>query len=304
MSGAVTIERDRYGTPHISAGSRDDALFGLGYAVAADRLFQMDLARRSAYGELAEIAGPEMLPSDRLMRLLDVRRAVRANLAALEPDARAAADAFTAGVNLRMRERPLPAEFRLARYRPTAWSAADCLAVGSLMAWAMGGMPDYDLVAEQVRAALGDEWADALLLGGHASAVPVVRDGPWLATAAPAVSAAAWVPVTGGMSNAWAVAGEKSVTGLPLLASDPHLPYGAPSIWYEAALEAPSFTVAGVTIPGLPVLGIGRTPTFAWGFTAAMVSQTFLYRETLSDDGEERAVRRRLVAAHGAPRDH
>jgi penicillin amidase len=261
-------------------------LFGLGYVVARDRPFQLDVLRRAALGQLSERIGPDGLPNDRLMRLIGMPAIARAAAQAATADERAALAAFAAGVNARWSQSALPLEFRALRYRPAPWVISDSIAIGKLMGWTLGANPYADLTAEQLRSTLGDEWADALFAGAAALTPPVVREQ----TATRATATARHEPHpavnAGGGSNAWAVAGSRSATGQPLLANDPHLTYTNPSIWYEAALEAPDFNVAGVTIPGTPLIGIGRTPTFAWGFTVSMVHQTLLYRERLNAAGD------------------
>jgi penicillin amidase len=284
VAGPVTIARDTYGIPLITAGSREDALFGLGFAITQDRLWQMDLLRRTALGRMSEIAGSATLASDRFMRLLGIQRVVAALYDAASPDARAALDAFAAGVNCRMSRARLHVESRLLRYRVEPWRSEDSLAILRLMGWSLSGFHAHDLVAELLRDAVGPEWADAIFAGRQSEAPLVVRDRRTTGTSVPAAHATDVFPRSGG-SNAWAVAGSRSVTGGPLLATDPHLGYTNPSIWCEATLEAPGMHVTGMTMPGVPGILIGRTRSFAWGITAAMSSQAFLYRERLNDAG-------------------
>jgi penicillin amidase len=281
--GRVIITRDARGVPHIQAESRNDALFGFGYALACDRLFQLELIRRAATGRLAELAGPDSLPSDRLMRLLGLGRLAQRLAAELEPDERAAYLALANGINLRLATRQLPVEFRATRLKPEPWTPADSIAGYRLMAWSLGSFYESDLVAERVRAAIGDQWTRVIF--DHASPTDplIVRELQPL-TAEARVASAGVVPSSGG-SNAWAVAGARSSTGAPMLANDPHLELLNPSVWYEAVLDAPGFTVRGVSMPGFPGIGIGRTRDVAWGLTSAMLSQTFVYRETLDGAG-------------------
>lgn len=280
---AVSITRDGKGVPHIVAESRDDALFGLGYALARDRLFQLELVRRAATGRLAEIAGPDSLPSDRLMRLLGVGHIARRLAAGLEPDTRAAYLAFAAGVNLRIERGPLPAEFRVTRQRPEPWTPGDSIAAYRLMAWSLGSFYESDLVAERVRAAIGDEWT-SVIFDCASPADPLIVQELRPLTAATLAAPPDVFPASGA-SNGWAVSASRTANGGPLLANDPHLEYINPSVWYEAVLEAPEFSVRGVTMPGFPGIGIGRTPGLAWGLTSAMLPQTFLYREELNAAG-------------------
>jgi penicillin amidase len=285
LDGPVTIGRNRLGIPRIVASSRNDALFGLGYAVASDRLWQMDLIRRKAYGRLAEIAGPSELHSDRMMRYAGIAVSAAKSVDHCSPDALSALESFAAGVNHFMTNHPVPKEFVLAGYRPEPWRPADSIAVMLLMGWSLGGhMYRVDLFAERCRRVIGDEWTDAMFHGRMTEAPPSIREqynGPLIRQG----DEASTIFPMSGFSNSWAVSGKRSWTGKPLLAFDPHLEYSNPSIWYEAMLDAPDFHVAGMTLPGLPGIGAGRNLHIAWGETAGMIVQSFLYREELDETG-------------------
>lgn len=286
LTAPVTIERDRLGVPRIIAATWKDALFGQGFATAEDRLWQMDLHRRAALGRLSEIVGPQTLESDRLMRLLGMPRIARQIVEEMSAEERAAAESYSAGVNHFIAHGALPLEFRATRHRPEPWEPADCVAVFRLLAWVLSGSLDADLTAEQIRLALGQEWAEAIYRGGYSEHEPIIRE-PVVPAVAGAPQAASPLPVFPqlGASNAWAVSAERSATGGALLANDPHLELRNPSIWHEARIEAPGFRVAGMCVPGIPAVVIGRTPEIAWGVTAALTPQVFLYREELSEDG-------------------
>lgn len=287
LGGPVTIQRNSLGVPHIIAGCRDDALFGLGYAMASDRLWQMDLVRRKAVGRLAEVAGEVVLESDRLMRVFGMAQAASASSRAMSDDARAATEALAAGINHWTATHRLPLEFRVSRHQPEPWAVPDTVAVLRLLAWTLGGSFFMgDVLAERFRSVIGDEWTDAIYSGRTAEAPPVIREHavPTLTMPDPEQTPALFPGH--GFSNVWVVAGERSVTGFPLLAFDPHLEYTNPSIWYEASIEAPGFQVAGMSPPGYPGIGAGRNLHLAWGETAGMIDQAFLYREELNEAGD------------------
>lgn len=285
LSAPIAIGRNKLGVPRIVAESRDDVLFGLGYAVASDRLWQMDLIRRKAFGRLSEIAGPSELPSDRMMRYTGIAESSATSVERCSPEARAALDAFAGGVNHFISNHPVPKEFVLAGYRPEPWVPADSVAIMLLMGWSLGGhMYRVDLFADRLRRAIGDDWTDAIFHGRLAEAPPSIQrqySGPLISTES---ESAPLFPMSG-FSNSWAVAGDRSWTGKPMLAFDPHLEYSNPSIWYEAMLEAPGFEVAGMTLPGIAGIGAGRNLHVAWGETAGMIVQSFLYREELDESG-------------------
>lgn len=288
LSGAVTVRRSEFGAPHIIASSRDDALFGLGFSVASDRLWQMDMYRRVATGRVSEVVGEDGLSSDRLMRLVGMSRIAHQRVQIMDDDIRGAAEAFAAGVNHRITTGALPIEFRILRYDPEPWTVADSVAVFLLLAWSLSGEIETDIVAERLRRVVGDEWTDAIYLGTSPIARPIVQtlSGAVRGSPEPADPLPIF-PNLGrlGASNAWAVSSFRSVTGAPLLANDPHLELHNPSIWYEASIEAPGFSAAGVTMPGIPGIVIGRTRHLAWGVTAAMTPQKFLYREQIDNSG-------------------
>ena len=283
---SITISRDRFGIPHIVGASWQDTLFGLGFATAEDRLWQMDLSRRVALGNLSQIVGREGLESDKMMRLLGMPRIAHQLARRLSDDERIACEHYAAGVNHFIDTARLPAEFRLLRYHPEPWEPADSLAVFRLLAWILSGSLDADLTAEALRATIGEEWTTAIYRGSYPAGDPVVCDhGRDYARRTTRAETLPLFPSFGG-SNAWAVAATHSVTGGALLANDPHLELRNPSIWHEARLEAPGFRVTGVAPPGVPCVVIGRTPSLAWGATAAETPQVFLYRESLNEEGQ------------------
>ena len=141
LKAPVEIVRDRYGVPHIHASSVEDAQFGLGFAHAQDRLWQMEMNRRIGSGRLSEALGAATLDADKFLRTLGVRRAAEATLKSLSPEARAQLDAYAAGVNafLAQRSGPLPPEFLLTGIKPEPWDSADCVAWTKMIAWDLGG---------------------------------------------------------------------------------------------------------------------------------------------------------------------
>lgn len=136
----VEVLRDRYGIPHIFAGSLEDASFALGYVHAQDRLWQMEMSRRIAAGRLSEIVGAGGLETDRFLRTLGVRRTSEANLRSLDAETRKLLDAYAAGVNAFLASGPvLPPEFWLTGAQPEPWTPVDSVAWVKMMAWDLGG---------------------------------------------------------------------------------------------------------------------------------------------------------------------
>ena len=283
LAAPVRILRDRNGVPHIHAASEEDAYFAVGFLHAQDRLWQMEWGRRVAAGRLAEILGPGALAVDRFMRTLGLARRAARNLPRLGYRTRLLLAAYAAGVNAAMRTQLIPPpEFLLLGFAPEPWRAEDSLALARLMALEL----ESDFRAELLRAgileALGPEALAELFPGTQAAeraeqALPMREMAPLLRALAQVVPPAGRTAA----SNAWAVSGARSRSGLPVLAGDPHLPLRIPGPWYVVAIASPELSVAGATLPGLPPVVIGRSRRIAWTFTAAHADTQDLFIERL-----------------------
>ena len=263
LTAEVLVRRDALGVPHLQAASLPDLLRAQGYVTAQDRMWQMDILRRRARGELAEAFGPAALAADREIRTLGLGDAARRSLPQLPPDLRVLVDAYADGVNawLTAHGDALPFEFRLLRYAPRPWEAVDSIAVGKLLAMDLAQGWDeealraraYDRLPADVQAMLFPTlFANDRILAGH--------------DAAPAAAGAPAAETARG-SNNWVLSGAHTSTGRPLLANDPHLALGIPSIWSAIHLTAPGMDVAGVVLPGSPGVILGRNRRLAWGCT-------------------------------------
>lgn len=308
----IEIARDATGIPHIRANSLGDLMFGLGYATAEDRLWQLDILHRVAFGRLAEIAGEAALPSDMFMLTLGIRRASEAGASRLSGETKAALDSFSAGVNgyIAHKGRFIGPEFAFGRYRPLPWDAAASIGNLKVMGWTLDGFLEKLLLRDSISAAIGEEWA-ALLFNddvSRAAGEPVVSTAAYTAlqghlrAATQAMEQVAGVRTDIPGSNNWAVAGEHTASGKPLLANDPHLGFTIPSIWYECHLTGPGINAAGATIPGVPGVAIGHNDHVAWGITATMHVQTDVYVEEMDPEhrlkyrvGDEWAIVDRVV---------
>ena len=270
---------DANGIPHIRAATVADAFFLLGYVHARDRMFQMDFARRIGSGTLSEVVGERTLSIDRMARTLATERNAKRILSRLPEDAVGTLEAYSAGINawLTTRSGALPPEFVLLGYEPKPWRPEDSLA--------RAGVKLANLVweweSEALRGALAARLSPAQLsdlfpeeIDGALSGIGRPRT---IAGRAPAGAQwkSLWKAISGGShshsqaSNAWAVAGGRTASGLPILASDPHLTLTAPGLWYLARLEAPGLSLAGATVPGGPVFVLGHNDSIAWGVTNA-----------------------------------
>ena len=298
LSAQVEVQRDRYGIPHIYARSLEDAVFGLGFVHAQDRLWQMEMNRRLAAGRMAEILGPAALETDRFLRTLGVRRVAEANLRQIEPETRKLLEAYAAGVNALLATSPvLPVEFLLTGAQPEPWTPLDSAAWIKMMAWDLGGNWRSELLRMHLAKTLpmprihefvspypgepAPQIADLKTLYA-----PLEREGVQLAEVAAQLLASAPGAAEGPLgSNNWVVAGAHSATGKPLLANDPHLGLTAPPVWYFAHLSVPGVNVIGATLPGVPAVVLGRNDRIAWGFTNTGPDVQDLFIEKLDSAG-------------------
>jgi penicillin amidase len=269
-SGAVTapvaapaaVSFDTLGVPHIHAASQEDAFIAQGYVTAQDRLWQMDSLRRLAGGNLAEIIGPQVLDLDRESRQLRLRRIAEDGYMKLPPEDRAAFAAYALGVNrfIATHLHDLPVEFTLLGYQPRPWSAVDSLLVCLNMYRSLTTTWKNDLIER------------SMLEDGDASKVNFLF-----------AARAGDEPLPG--SNGWAIAGNRTASGKPILSNDMHLEYSLPAIWYMAHLEAPGLDVSGVTLPGVPGVVVGHNQRIAWGITNLEFDVQDLYVEKMDDAG-------------------
>lgn len=331
LAAPVEVAFDGHGIPRIAAGSETDAWAALGWIHARDRMFQMEMMRRGASGRLAEITGSAALRLDRTMRVLGLLSRAEADLATLPPDTVAALEAYARGVNawIASRGRFSGAEFVLLG-APEPWRPADSLLWGKMMGLWLSGNWRAELDRARLAAYLPPERLDDLWPRDASAGRP---DAPWLsATLAPeqAPPPAPAAPMLAGLdrleaalprfpidaplpamaSNAWTVDGRRSASGAPLLASDPHLGYGAPILWYLARIELPGGRVlAGATAPGVPGIVIGRSDRLAWGFTTTHSDTQDIFVERLAgpdayetpDGPRPFTVREEIIQVRGGP---
>ncbi len=301
LSAPVQVAFDPDGVPFIRAASPPDAAEALGYLHARDRMFQMDLMRRTGSGRVSEIAGPSALPIDEMMRVLGLRRRAEAELAELKPETRALLDAYARGVNAWIAQRGRFAAPEFVPFgTPEPWTPVDSLLWGKLMAlWLTGNwrteLARLSLAGHLDPARIDELWPPDQEAGRpDAALVPrpgIPRPGDLrYAEAARAVLAAIPrfpAPMTepGEASDEWAVDGRHTASGKPLLAGDPHLAFGFPSLWYLARIDTPGLSLAGATAPGLPFVVLGHNGHVAWTFTTTEADTSDVFEETVLPDG-------------------
>jgi penicillin amidase len=291
LKAPVEIVRDRNGVPHIYAAGSEDAYFALGFVHAQDRLWQMEMNRRTGSGRLSEALGTATLDADKFLRTLGVRRVAEATLKVLNAEARNQLDAYAAGVNafLAQRSGPLPPEFLLTGIKPEPWQSADSVAWIKMMAWDLGANWRTELLRLQLSKKLSAAQIGEFLPPYPGDAPLAIADYTALYRQFDANKLAA-LALPGltedGASNNWVLAGSRSASGKPLLANDPHLGLAAPAVWYFAHLSAPGLEVMGATLPGVPAVVLGRNRQIAWGFTNTGPDVQDLYVERVDGAGQ------------------
>lgn len=293
LQQSVRVQRDRWGVAHIYAQNKHDLFFAQGFVVAQDRLFQMELWKRSGQGRLAEILGPSAVQRDINARLLQYRGDMDAEYKSYAPDTKQILEAFTSGINAYIEEiqkpggRGLPIEFQLAGFKPEPWKPEDCL--NRLAAYSMTGNGASELHNAQLVALLGPEKAAELL-----DLDPPVKLDPAPEIDFSGLSPALLKNLVGSDvpvhfpeappegSNDWTISGALTATGKPLLANDPHRVIAEPSLRYIVHLVAPGWDVIGAGEPGLPGVADGHNENIAWGFTIFGLDQQDLYLAQLN----------------------
>ena len=288
LSAPVDVAIDQDGVPRIHAATALDGAAALGFLHARDRMFQMDLMRRNASGQLSELAGPVTLRLDRTMRVLGLRRAAEADLASLPADAIAMLDAYASGVNawIGARGRFSAPEFILFG-APAPWTKVDSLLWGKTMGLWLSSNWRTKISRTSLSGKLDPRIVEELWPPDVTDGKPYASIPPDARTAKAAERLAAVLPAfpgpftqPGSASNEWAVDGAHSVTGAPLLAGDPHLAFGKPGIWYLARIETADGILAGATAPGVPFLVIGHNGHIAWTFTTTGADVQDVFIET------------------------
>ena len=292
-TGDAVIRRDARGVPFIEAANERDLFFAQGYATASDRLWQMDFLRRTARGELAEVLGASVVDVDKLHRVYGFRVVAEKLWAGASNQTREALESYARGVNAFIESsESLPIEFHVLRYQPRRWTPIDSLALGKLFAEKLSFTVDADIL----RALLSDlprQRVEQLLPQSSPLDLLEERYRSYETHTFSKDQRAILIEVLKAIqraraatngdsevgSNSWVVSGARTVSGKPLLASDPHLPPTSPSIWHIVHLSAGDFRVSGVAVPGVPGVMIGHNQCIAWGITNVCPDVQDLYFE-------------------------
>ena len=289
ISSQVEVIRDRWGIPHIFAENTTDLFFAQGFVHAQDRLFQMELNRRTAAGQLSELFGEVALDTDRIVRTFGFNRLGRKDWENAVPEVKESLSAYAAGVNafIDHPQSKLPLELRLLNHKPELWQPEDSTIFSRLMIWQMSHAWQSEIIRAEIAEKVGTDPAAELDIhypSNNPVALPKgiefnaldpegkIREvlGPFLDR--------------GKGSNEWVIAPYRSETGHAILSNDIHLQLGIPSLWYEIHLNAPEYHVTGVSLPGLPMVLVGHNERIAWGITLAFTDAEDLFVEQI--DGQ------------------
>jgi len=311
LTAPVLVRRDAHGIPHIQAANMDDLLEAQGFVVAQDRLWQMDMARRFAAGELAELLGSSVVEHDKLQRVLQIRPAAEHLTATMPEDQKRLFEAFARGVNayIAAHEDNLPAEFRLLGYKPRPWQPVDSWLVALNMVSRLDTLYPWKLERAQVEAKLAPNLVPELYPTTTWRDHPPTQSIPDLTAPQQNIPE---VPLDESQSsvedllrlreilnlgsdpcdscrrgsNEWAVSGAHTASGKAMLSNDMHLEHSIPDIWHEEDLQAGSFHVAGVTTPGIPLIIEGHNEHISWGYTTLNGDVQDVYVEKTNAQGE------------------
>lgn len=292
LTGPVEIIRDRWGVPHIYAERMEDGLFGQGFVHAQDRLFQMEINRRTAQGRLSELFGEMALDTDRTVRTFGFNRLGQVDWDNVQDELRSGILAYTAGVNayLAQKKVKLPVEFTLLSHRPEPWQPEDTMAFTRVMIWQLSHAWQGEIIRAEIAERVGAENASELEIHytpGNPLTLPkgiefnaIDPDGALRKTTGPFL-------YRGKGSNAWVVSPDRSETGNAVLCNDMHLALSMPSLWYQVHLKTgEELHVTGVGLPGVPCVLVGHNDRIAWGMTLAFTDAEDLFIEQV--DSQDR----------------
>ncbi|HEX8184558.1 MAG TPA: penicillin acylase family protein [Blastocatellia bacterium] len=316
LAKPVEVIRDFWGVAHIYAQTTEDLFFTQGFVAAQDRLWQMEMWRRTGEGKLAEVLGPQAVERDRFARLMRYRGDMEAEWKSYAPDARPIIESFVRGVNAFIetsRDR-LPIEFQLTGIRPELWTPEVCLT--RMAGYVMTGNASREVLRAQLVRLLGTEKTEELFPTDPFKKLVVPEgldlkgiDNRILAAANAAGASISFQSIQG--SNNWVVDGSLSSTGKPLLANDPHRPVTLPSLRYLVHLNGPGWNVIGAGEPTLPGVAAGHNERVGFGFTIVGIDQQDLYvEETNAQDStlylykgkwEKMRIEREQIRAKGKP---
>lgn len=288
LDANVEVTKDDMGVPHIVAESDADLYRAQGFVQAQDRMFQMDLSRRQASGMLAEVIGADAVDTDKFFRTFSLRNAAEKSWDGYDEEAQQVLEWYADGVNAFIEqakeEDTLPFEFTLLGYEPKPWTAIDSLTIGKFMAYDLGGHWTSLAARHWALNEWPEEKARELFITYPENAPAVIEANLKNPVNVAGNFDLSLIPPEFNGSNNWVVSGDKTESGMPLLADDPHLGLSTPSIWYQMHLQSPDQNVSGVIFAGIPGIILGHNEEIAWGVTNVGPDVQDLYIETVNPD--------------------
>lgn len=293
LEAPVEILRDRWGVAHIYARNACDVVFAQGFVHAQERLWQMDFTRRVVFGRLSEVLGEAALPADRAMRTLSLYGTAEQEALNVKGELCNLLEAYSSGVNAWMEvakaKNKLPLEFMLLGFQPEPWQVAHTLGWDKLMCWTLAANWQSEFYRGQIIQRLGLKKTAELEIDIDQAWAVILDLGQAIAAGETADATRSFTGPHAGEgvgSNNWVVNGSRSTTGKPLLANDMHLELTTPGVWYENHLVGGDFDVAGVSLPGVPMIIAGHNRQVAWAFTDSCPDAQDLYEEHLRQSGD------------------
>ena len=285
----VKVTFDKFGVPHINAKDTHDAYMALGYVVAQERLFQMEMIRRVAGGRLSEILGESLVNTDKKLRNLDLykmakkssNRFFKTNDEPYQNETRA----YIAGINAFIDKDNLPVEFTLIGFKPEHFTVEDVYATIGYMAFTFTAALTQDPAITTVKNKLGEQYLklvekdSASVAALHQQPDPAAELFQHLKEFQEYIP----IPIWEG-SNNWVISKARSKSGHPIVANDTHIKYSQPSVWYEAVLNYPGHMISGYYLAGVPYAVVGNTGHHAWGVTIFPFDNIDLYKEKINPD--------------------
>lgn len=290
LRAPVEIIRDEYGVPHINASDEHDLMVAAGFVHAQDRLFQMEILRRAGEGRLSELFDTTTVKFDKLFRTLGLTILAESLEQHLHPTSQRLLEDYTKGVNayIEMSRGKYPIEFDMLNFEPETWKVKHSILIARLMSWQLSFSWWVDLTYAEIAERVPIEKFQEIIPSSRQNTGPFVpkeklkfihSDGQTFLNDVRVFREFMKLGSLSAGSNAWAVGPSKSLSGKPILANDPHLKISLPAQWYEMHLTAPGWNVAGVSLPGIPLIVIGHNDSIAWGFTNAMIDDADFYLE-------------------------
>ena len=293
LKSEVSVIRDNWGIPHIYSKDQVGAFKVYGYTVAGDRLFQMDIHRRVASGTLSEIIGKDGLKIDILMRSLRLRSHMKEhlqeNISLMDKSMLECLDGFLEGVNEYIDKNKLPIEFDLLGYTPSKFNRLDVFSFIGYMGFSFAISLKQDILLTNLKKKFSNEMFDLLRYNSgkisdnldlFSSKLPLENDG--------IVQDSIDFLMNGFSlfegSNSWVISGKHTKSGFPILASDPHISFSNPGIWYEAYMDTDNYKMYGHHLPLIPFPVIGHNKQFGWTVTMSYVDEIDIYNEEINSD--------------------